>query len=62
MWHWFIFYSNQNIVNKFIAVPDSVLAEEDKLQGMQYTETEFESMRGKLEEFQQRARRVCITI
>jgi len=45
-------------VNKFIAVPDNVLADEDKLQEMQYTEAEFESMRGKLKEFQQRAKRV----
>ncbi|XP_071556966.1 uncharacterized protein [Temnothorax nylanderi] len=50
----------ENIVNKFIAVPDIVLADEDKLQGVQYTEAEFECMRGKLEEFQQRAKRATI--
>jgi len=50
----------ENIVSKFIAVPDNVLAEEDKLQGIQYTEAELESMRGKLEEFQQRAKRAAI--
>jgi len=57
-----LFYFDQNIVRKFIAVPDNVLANEDELQEMQYTEAEFESMRGKLEEFQQRARRVCIAV
>ncbi|KAL6265259.1 hypothetical protein P5V15_002039 [Pogonomyrmex californicus] len=50
----------ENLVNKFIAVPNNVLADEDKLQEIQYTEAEFESMRRKLEEFQQRARRVTI--
>ena len=57
-----LFYSDQNIVRKFVAVPDNVLANEDKLQEVQYTEAEFESIRGKLEEFQQRARRVHIMI
>ncbi|XP_077277961.1 uncharacterized protein LOC143906054 isoform X2 [Temnothorax americanus] len=50
----------ENIVNKFIAVPDNVLADEDKLQGVQYAEAELECMRGKLEEFQQRAKRATI--
>ncbi|XP_018311996.1 protein MIS12 homolog [Mycetomoellerius zeteki] len=50
----------ENIVRKFVAVPDNVLANEDKLQEIQYTEVEFESIRGKLEEFQQRARRAAV--
>ncbi|EGI66334.1 PREDICTED: protein MIS12 homolog [Acromyrmex echinatior] len=50
----------ENIVRKFVAVPDNVLANEDKLQEIQYTEAEFESIRGKLEEFQQRARRAAV--
>ncbi|XP_012054031.1 PREDICTED: protein MIS12 homolog [Atta cephalotes] len=50
----------ENIVRKFVAVPDNVLANEDKLQEIQYTEAEFENIRGKLEEFQQRARRAAV--
>ncbi|XP_012531458.1 protein MIS12 homolog isoform X2 [Monomorium pharaonis] len=50
----------ENIVSKFIAVPDNVLADEDKLQRMQYTEAEFENMRGKLEELQQKAKRTTV--
>jgi len=48
-------------VNKFITVPNNVLADEDKLQRVQYTEAEFVNVRKKLEEFQQRAKRVCIS-
>ncbi|KYN20033.1 PREDICTED: protein MIS12 homolog [Trachymyrmex cornetzi] len=50
----------ENIVRKFVTVPDNVLANEDKLQETQYTEVEFENIRGKLEEFQQRARRAAV--
>ncbi|XP_025987822.1 protein MIS12 homolog [Solenopsis invicta] len=50
----------ENIVNKFIAVPNNVLADEDKIQEIQYTEAEFENIRGKLEELQQRARRAAV--
>ncbi|EZA51725.1 hypothetical protein DMN91_003606 [Ooceraea biroi] len=50
----------ENIVNKFISVPGNVLADEDKLQGTQYTEAELENIRKKLDEFQQRARRATI--
>ncbi|XP_011691480.1 PREDICTED: protein MIS12 homolog [Wasmannia auropunctata] len=50
----------ENNVNKFIAVPDNILANEDKLQETQYTEAEFQNMRGKLEEVQQRAKRAAV--
>ncbi|KAH0948679.1 hypothetical protein HN011_003390 [Eciton burchellii] len=50
----------ENIVNKFISVPSNVLADEDALQQIQYTETEMENMRTKLDEFQQRAKRATI--
>ncbi|EFN68851.1 hypothetical protein EAG_07917 [Camponotus floridanus] len=50
----------KNIVNKFITVPNNVLADEDKLQRVQYTEAEFVNMRKKLEEFQQRAKRATV--
>ncbi|KYM93930.1 PREDICTED: protein MIS12 homolog [Cyphomyrmex costatus] len=50
----------ENIVRKLVSVPDNVLANEDQLQETQYTEAEFESIRGKLEEFQQRARRATV--
>ncbi|XP_029673920.1 protein MIS12 homolog [Formica exsecta] len=50
----------KNIVNKFIAVPNNVLADEDKLQSIQYTKAEFVNMRKKLEEFQQRAKRATV--
>lgn len=43
-----------------MCVPDNILAEEDKLQTTQYTEAEFENVRRKLHELQQRAKRVCI--
>lgn len=46
-------------MNKFIAVPSNALAEEDKLQETQYTEEEVENKRKKLDELQQRAKRVC---
>lgn len=54
--------SAQDIVNKFIIVPNHVLADEDKLQRTQYTNVEFVDIRKKLEELQQRAKRVCIII
>lgn len=50
----------KNIVNKFITVPDNVLADEDKLQRIQYTEAEFVDMRKKLEQFQERAKQATV--
>ncbi|KAL6439134.1 hypothetical protein ACFW04_003828 [Cataglyphis niger] len=50
----------KNIVDKFIAVPNNVLADEDKLQNVQYTKAEFINMHKKLKEFQQRAKQATV--
>ncbi|KAL0111788.1 hypothetical protein PUN28_013165 [Cardiocondyla obscurior] len=50
----------KNVVKKFIAIPDNVLANEDKLQEVQYTETELQCMHEKLEELQQKAKQVIM--
>ncbi|KZC07625.1 PREDICTED: protein MIS12 homolog [Dufourea novaeangliae] len=50
----------QNIVNKYIAVPSNVLLEEDKYQRTQYTDTEFQNIKQRLEDLQQRAKRATI--
>lgn len=50
----------ETIVNKYIAVPSNVLLEEDKYQKTQYSDTEFQSMKQKLEDLQQRAKRATI--
>ncbi|CAL1685671.1 unnamed protein product [Lasius platythorax] len=50
----------KDVVNKFITVPNNVLADEDKLQRIQYTKVEFVNMSKKLEEFQQRAKRATV--
>ncbi|CAK9826206.1 Protein MIS12 homolog [Anthophora retusa] len=50
----------KNIVNKYIAVPSNVLLEEDKCQRIQYSDTEFENLKQRLEDLQQRAKKATI--
>ncbi|XP_026669580.1 protein MIS12 homolog isoform X2 [Ceratina calcarata] len=52
--------SIENTVNKYIAIPRNVLLEEDKCQRIQYDDTEFESIKQRLENLQQRAKRATI--
>ena len=50
----------ENIVNNYIAVPSNVLLEEDRCQRTQYSEVEFENLKRRLEDLQQRAKRATI--
>ncbi|XP_011494116.1 PREDICTED: protein MIS12 homolog [Ceratosolen solmsi marchali] len=50
----------QNIVDKFICVPNNVLLEEDKCQAVQYNDEEFHNLERKLEDLQNEAKRVTI--
>nr|XP_034196619.1 protein MIS12 homolog [Osmia lignaria] len=50
----------ESIVNKYIAVPSNVLLEEDKYQRTQYSDAEFESMKQKLKDLQERGKRATI--
>ncbi|XP_076760038.1 uncharacterized protein LOC143428791 isoform X2 [Xylocopa sonorina] len=52
--------SIKNVVDKYITVPNNVLLEEDKYQRTQYSDTEFESIKQKLEDLQQRAKKATI--
>ncbi|XP_033222445.1 protein MIS12 homolog [Belonocnema kinseyi] len=47
----------EKIVEKYIAVPDNVLLEEDKCQAVQYTDEEFKELNDKLESLQNRMKR-----
>lgn len=53
-----MFFVLQNIVEKYIAVPDNVLLEEDKCQAVQYTDEEFKELNNKLESLQNRMKKV----
>lgn len=50
----------KNTVNKYIAIPSNVLLEEDLCQRIQYTDTEFERIKQRLEDLQQRAKRATV--
>ncbi|XP_014471388.1 PREDICTED: uncharacterized protein LOC106742706 [Dinoponera quadriceps] len=50
----------ENNIDRFIAVSPNVLSDEDKLQATQYTESEFEGIKKKLADLQQRAKRATI--
>ena len=50
----------ENIVNNYIAVPSNVLLEEDRCQRTQYSDVEFENLKRRLEDLQQRAKRATI--
>lgn len=49
-------------MNNYIAVPYNVLLEEDRCQRTQYSDVEFENLKRRLDDLQQRAKRVCIRI
>ncbi|CAL7936519.1 unnamed protein product [Xylocopa violacea] len=50
----------KNVVDKYITVPSNVLLEEDKYQRTQYSDTEFENIKQRLEDLQQRAKKATI--
>ncbi|XP_076236406.1 uncharacterized protein LOC143180518 [Calliopsis andreniformis] len=50
----------ETAINKYIAVPSNVLLDEDKYQRIQYSDVEFATMKDRLEELQQRAKRATI--
>ncbi|XP_031832810.1 uncharacterized protein LOC116427053 isoform X1 [Nomia melanderi] len=52
--------SIENIINKYIAVPSNILMDEDKYQRTQYTDAEFNNVKQRLENLQQRAKRATI--
>ncbi|XP_078047678.1 uncharacterized protein LOC144475553 [Augochlora pura] len=52
--------SVEDIINKSVAVPNNILLDEDKCQRRQYTDTEFNSIKDKLEHLQQKAKRATI--
>ena len=51
-------YSLQSVVEKYIAIPNNVLLDEDKCQAVQYTDEEFKELNNRLEDLQMRLKRV----